>query len=119
MAFTRNDEDIRSKLDLSDQDLLTYIGRDLQGREAFPPSPQELITRAEKWLQAQLPKIQGTVCNNTQIEEFCRGDVNVDVIAALASVVAQLYLPVDPVAVSVLLARRGLKSLCMDIWSGR
>jgi hypothetical protein len=120
MVFIRNDKDIQSKLDLSDDDLLVYIGTNLQAPQAFPSSPQELMTRAKKWLKVQIPKIQGSVCNNTQIEEFGNGDnINADVIAALASVVSTLCLPVDPVALSVLLARRGLKSLCADIWSKR
>jgi hypothetical protein len=118
MSVPSNEKEITRQIALPDDVLLERIGADLQGIQAFPMSRSQLILNAQKWIEAQLPRIRQTLCGNLQVRQFADGDeLNAELIIAVASLLASIYASIDPIALSVIIARRGLKSLCHSSWS--
>ena len=115
-----SDAEAHQAILLSDADLLRSLGTELVGPQAFPLLPQELVERATRWLTAQTTYLQTHICGSGRIRSFVEtkdegGDV--EIVIELAKLLADLLLPVNPVTLAALLAKRGLKGLCETQWS--
>lgn len=115
---TNSAAEVRAQLELSESQLLSAIGADLAGRQALPLTREELIARAQRWLAAQREMIDKQICSNNRIKEFALADSDTLIIAVeAAKLLAGLFLPVNPVTLATLLAKKGLKAVCATSWA--
>jgi len=117
--MSENDfEQSRVDFSLAENDLLARLGADLAGRQALPLKTTELAERGKRWLLAQQSFLEAQVCSSDSIRKFTSETSDNAVIAIeLAKLLAGLLLPVNPVTLSVLLIKRGLKTFCSARWS--
>ena len=105
-------------LALPDAEILAKLGVDLLGPQAVPQRPAELAERGRRWLEAQRDYLEKEICSNESLRQFVQGtNDNAAIAVELATLLAGLLLPVNPVALAVLFAKRGLKSFCSIRWS--
>lgn len=111
-------DEVRRHVNYSEEELLAELGAALVGRQALPLQPAELADRARRWLSAQREYLQDVVCNNSQMREFATASNDeVNIAIEVAKLIASAALPVNPVPLAVLLAKKGLKSFCATNWS--
>jgi hypothetical protein len=109
----------KALLDLPEDEILALIGADLAGPQALPLRPAEQVERARRWLTAQRDYLEEQICSNDGIKQFVfQTTDNVAIATELGNLLAGLLLPVNPVPLAVLLAKRGLKTFCSARWSG-
>jgi hypothetical protein len=105
------------RLSLEEDELLAMLGADLVGPQAMPLRPAELVDRARRWLAAQHGELQVQICSNNVVKQFATAkDDPLAIAVELAKLLAGLLLPVNPVTLAVLLAKKGLKSFCSAQW---
>lgn len=108
----------KALMGLPEDEILALIGADLVGPQALPLRPAELVERSKRWLTAQRDYLEEQICSNAGIKQFVSQTTdNVAIATELAKLLAGLLLPVNPVPLAVLLAKRGLKTLCATRWS--
>jgi hypothetical protein len=111
-------DEVRRHIDYSEDELLAELGAELVGRQALPLQPAELADRGRRWLSAQREYLQDLVCNNQQMKDFAIAESDeVNIAIEVAKLVASAVLPVNPIPLAVLLAKKGLKSFCATNWS--
>jgi len=113
------ESEVTALANASENDLLRSLGAELVGPQALPLDPSELIERGSRWVRAQSAALQDKVCASEGIRTFAQAKEQSDVVGIaveLAKLLASLALPVNPVALAVLLAKRGVKSLCEVKW---
>ena len=113
------ESEVTALANASEEDLLRYLGAELVGPQIVPLDHAELIERGSRWVRAQSTTLQDKVCASDGIRTFAQAKESSDVVGIaveLAKLLASLMLPVNPVALAVLLAKRGVKSLCEVKW---
>jgi hypothetical protein len=113
------ESEVAALANASEDDLLRNLGMELVGAQGFPLDPAELIERGSRWVQAQSAALQDKVCASEGIRAFVQTKEPSDIVGIaieLAKLLASVALPVNPVALAVLLAKRGVKSLCEVRW---
>lgn len=107
-----SDDEARNLLAQSEQQLLVALGESLMGPQAFSMHPTELVERATRWLTAQKHELQRTVCVHPAAVALQAGNDDVAIVIELAKILAGLLLPVNPVALAVLLVKKSLTKFC-------
>ena len=116
MSDTYHAESIE-RLSMTEDDLLALLGTDLAGPQALPLRPSELVERGRRWLVAQHEYLEAQVCSCESIKQFTLATTDNTAIAVeLARLLVGLVLPVNPVTLAVLLAKKGLKTFCATRW---
>lgn len=110
--------EIESKLSSNEEDLLFEIGTSLSGKSILPKDRSAILKIATAWLSKNADLLRSNICGNMKIAELTDdgGNPQQDVllVAAIADVIADLIVGVSPVTVAVLIAKRGLKTLCAE-----
>jgi hypothetical protein len=105
-------------MNLPDDEILALLGADLVGPQALPLRTAELTERGRRWFAAQRDYLEGEICSNEAIKRFVSETTDNSAIAEeLAKLLFDLVLPVNPVPLAVLVARRGIKTFCSTRWS--
>lgn len=105
------------RLSMTEDELLALLGNDLAGTQALPLRPSELAESGRRWLAAQREYLEENICSSESIRQFTLATTDNSTIAIeLAKLLAGLLLPVNPVTLAVLLAKKGLKSFCSVKW---
>ena len=108
----------QKRLNTSENDLLAMLGADLTSKQALPLQPAQLIERGQRWLMAQYSDLQSFVCASDNIKTFALAkNDDAEIVVEIAKLIAGIVLPVNPIIVSVLIVKRGLKSFCESSWS--
>jgi hypothetical protein len=106
--------EIRSLISLSDDDLLEQLGREVwsETSHALPATKQSLMSGAQDWLKAHLPKAKAAVCGNPVVDAIRHKSDEVTLAGTIADIFAKsLGFPV-PAVVAILVLRIGLDRLC-------
>jgi hypothetical protein len=109
-------KEVQSLVDLSDDDLLERLGRELwsQAGHATPATRQTLRLQAREWLTANLPRAKDAVCGNPVVGAIRDKADMVTLAGAIADIFAKsVGFPV-PSVVAILVLRIGLSKLCAD-----
>lgn len=103
---------------LSEQDLLIRLGKELTADEqrALPLSTQELIERANNWLDVKTTQMRGVVCSNVNVKKYVSDSDYEKLLTTIADLIASVCGGVPAINVSALLIKRGLKKLCAQEW---
>ncbi len=99
-------------------DIFELMGQELSAEEApaFPISRSEAIKRAKKWYYERIGKIGKAICEDSNIRSLVENNDTKNLIIAVSDLIASICIGVSPIAVSYLLVKLGLKSLCGSIW---
>jgi hypothetical protein len=116
MNHERHVEQVRVLAGLTEDELLTALGQQLCGDQVVPLDPRDLLERGKRYFESQWPKLEKVVCVQST-RDFCEGksdaaDIAIEVLKLLSSVA----LPFSPVALAVLVAKKGLKRICAARW---
>jgi hypothetical protein len=117
MTDENQKRELVAQVQLSEDELLRLVGSDLMGKRAFPASHAQLIERANRWMDAQRIAFQRAICSNVGIRELVQ-DKNdtLSIASEILQILVGLALPVNPVSLAVLLAKKGTKALCISYW---
>ena len=107
-----SDDEARTLLAQSEQQLLVALGESLTGPQAFAMHPTELVERATRWLTAQKRELQRTVCVHPAAVALRTGNDDVAIVVELAKLLVGLMLPVNPVTLAVLIVKKTLSKFC-------
>jgi hypothetical protein len=104
---------------MNEDQLLATIGERLEKLElrAVPPRLEVLKQRAEKWLRANRDKLRKLLCHNQKVRHLAKNGFSADLVVAVLALIESLSLGTAASPLAVLLCRRGITSLCEDIWS--
>ena len=116
MADAQLGAEIARLLSLDEQRLYELIGRELTGRQALPMTPAELAERGRKWFRAHRDQIQRSVCDSRTLRELTERSDELQLVAAIADLIAAICVDVAPTTVAVLLLKHGLNRLCDEVW---
>ena len=108
-------KEIQSLVELSDDDLLERLGRELWSAagHATPATRKALTLQAREWLTANLPRAKDAVCGNSVVEAI-RDKADVITLAgAIADIFAKSGGFPVPSIIAILVARIGLNRLCL------
>ena len=108
-------------LNRTDEELLEHIGRSLapESLEMFPrvPTREELRERARAWLAEAHLSLQTMLCANESLRALDRSPERELVFHAICEVLTGVMTGVHVGAVSAYVVKRGLHTLCRDVWA--
>jgi hypothetical protein len=107
---------LEDQVALTDEELLTQLGRELwdQTSHAVPPSNRELRSNAKGWLAARRPKFREALCSNESVLAIRENANQVALAGAIADVLSTaLGIPAAS-TVAILITRMGLDRLCAE-----
>ena len=110
----REQESSRNLQSVNEDDLFLAVGSQLAEAEKFmkPPSVNELIMKGKVWFDLHVERFQSAVCQE-KVRKLLEGDEAV-LITAIADLIAGIVTGVSPVTVSLLICKKGVRSLCAE-----
>jgi len=110
-------DQIEKLLSLSETDILINIGREVDsGIYAFPPTPKELIDKANSWWNYSKKTIIKEICFSEKVCEAIRSEDKIVLYAAILDVLSGIISGVSPVTASALVIKKGIEKLCESYW---
>lgn len=112
-----NQEQIEYLLSRDEDDLMLELGESLSdslGLEARR-NKKSLIQHAKKWYQTNKAFLTEAVCESKVLEKYVISDEyekRIEIVAAIADVIAAKWTGVSPFVLSVMVFREGIKTLC-------
>ncbi|HKP51927.1 MAG TPA: hypothetical protein VJ183_04660 [Chloroflexia bacterium] len=119
MSTHNQDQLIQELLNKDVEELYIWLGRELYGTPAFPPSPRQLSQLAHSWMEKKGDDLRALICNDKNVVQLCNAETDgydPELVTAVADLIASLVIGVSPFTVSVLLIKVGLRRFCADIW---
>lgn len=112
-------KEINELLELDDNELLIKLGTELgkNRRDGLSLGDKQKLREATIWLKNKLPDLKSIICNDSikKLYSKCKeNDEVVLLISTMADAITQLCMGINPVVVSVLLFRIGIKKLCFE-----
>jgi len=108
-----DEETIKVKLELSEDELLIEIGRSVY-KSAIQPNYK---FRGEEFISNITENFRDDVCTDPRIQTILKDEdayEMVMIVSALIDCIGGMLVGVSPVTVCVMLAKRGLKSICKE-----
>ena len=109
---------IRKLLNQKQDDLLYQLGRSLTQNELFasPPSFNEFVRIAERWLNQKDSELKKLICMNMEIKEHINDFDEIALCAAIADLIATIAFGVPPFTVAALIVKKSVVNYCQDHW---
>ncbi len=105
---------------LSEDELLIKIGKDLAEQEVFmvPPSKRALLKKGQRWFEKHYVEFEKAICLNEEAKALSNlADTDtLTILTAVADLISSICIGVSPFTVAQLLLKRGLKVLCKKYW---
>lgn len=115
-----NQEYARELLDRDLPSLYADLGRELAGSSALPMPRAQLQEAARRWLDDRRQELAAAICGNETVALLATREpakeTLVNLVTAIADLIAARTLGVSPVVIAALLAKLGLKLLCGPQW---
>lgn len=101
----------------TEDDLYRELAQEMLGRQAIPLDPRELVERGRRLFEAQRPKLESAACESNNIKLFAEDKHDTaEIVIELLKIIYNIILPVSPVIIGVLIAKKGLKTFCNNHW---
>lgn len=115
-----NDTNVEKILLMTEQDLFTSIGNDLQNisLRADEHTPKDSEKMGRKWFTFNKQQLLREICFSEKIVKFLieeKTEEKVELVTAVSDVIVGLCGGISVISVSALLVKAGLKSLCSPV----
>lgn len=104
---------------MTDEELLIELGRAIAKEEkhVIPPSKQSLRKKSLRWLEKRTAEIRQIICKDKRVKEFVHNNNSTELLIAVMALLESLAFGSAAAPLAVLLCRRGINTLCKDVWS--